>query len=154
MKPITKYQSDSGEVWNTAEDASAADAVGLLMAQFIAPLGPEADDEGCKFANGGGYIQHDPEVVVAARAEIVKFLRLGPLKWVFKGHEEVRDEEWQTGSILGRCIDDSHNLPRAVKDAWYRLHRIDEKGREWGQPYFTFHPEKAEQKEWTRRKAS
>lgn len=45
---------------------------------------------------------------------------------------------------IGRYFDDGgHNC---LYEAWSRLRCIDEKGREWGQPYYALNPEKGEQK--------
>jgi hypothetical protein len=145
----------SEEVWFVANDGAryqsdaaclAHEALLVDIAAAMLPLGPPVVDKGCDFANGGGYIPHDPAAVKAARSALAALT--------------VREEPWMSKSIgttppdevhpswFGRMTDDCNAI---LSTAWRRLCCIDSSGREWGQMYYALHPNEGTQEVWTAR---
>ena len=153
MKSKTVFIADDGMRYDTKAEAQVNESLTTKIARAIAPLGPRPRDPKCEFDNGGGYLPHDPAVVLACRVDVVKILKVGPLKQDLDlcgephMHQGLPLEQYHPMGWLGRVIDDS-DLPRAVKDAWYRFQCIDDQGREWGQVYFALNPTKGTQRIW------
>ena len=71
MKKITKYQAKDGREFNDELECIKHDAIIDEVTIIMAPLNPlPKKDEGCRFANGGGYIQQDLQTVIKARKEL------------------------------------------------------------------------------------
>lgn len=142
----------SHEVWYVANDGSRhtneADAVkrdALIVAvdAIMAPLGERVKDEKCNFANGGGYVRHDPAVVRSVKGALGRLTMKEHSYIDPKGCavEDVHPSWW------GRMLD---GMSGPLDRAWSRLYCIGDDGREWGQPYYASHPTEGTQKEWTR----
>lgn len=137
MRQVTKYRAEDGTLWETAERAIHRDHLLLEIAAALEPLGAEPED----ISNGNGYVQHVREAVLAAKRAL---LVLGKRE---TGHEVFNwpAEQVHNRSIVGRILDDSDIKP--LGRAWWRIMCIDERDREWGQPFFAANPEKGEQRE-------
>jgi hypothetical protein len=140
VKVVTKYESNDGKLFD-----SEADAVGheeyLKQAKTVAGILPPRPDDGCKFDNGAGYIQHTPELVREYKRAV---LLLAASK-----RPDVKFAEWAEKpdqvhgmSVVGRYIDDG--CDKYIGRLWYRVCCLDDQCREWGQPYFALHPGRAE----------
>lgn len=144
-KPITRWQTIDGSVFNTEAEANAHDALRVEIAAILAPLGPLPDDT--DFANGGGYLPHDPADVARAKAALCA-IAARTIPW-FREHEA---KDIHPMSFAGRLLDDCG--PSLLRSAWDRLACTDDRGREWGQPYYALHPTAGTQREWAQVEAS
>lgn len=139
MKKIQKYQADDGVEFNdkkTCEDYELLCAkVKIVMSQ----LPSKPDDDGCRFSNGHGFIQHTEVVVTKVKLELLDLIGTQiSHPWI---------EQTRSGiahlSYVGRLLDDYGIRP--LSNAWNRLYCIDVYFREWGQPYYAINPDKGEQ---------
>lgn len=91
---------------------------------------PRAIDEGCLFANGGGYIQHTPATFAAFLAAV---------QGLFDKHAPSLAKMFsaQPRGFVGRYLDDGGSPLYSV---YMRICMIDDSYREWGQPYYAIHP--------------
>lgn len=122
MKPITKYQSDDGNVFDTAEKCLAYEGMLSRLSEVeFRTLGPKPYSS--DFWNGGGYIQHDFDLVDECRSVV---------KEISKSGEEGSPEF------------------KAICKVLRRLESIDKNTREWGQPYFASNPFTGKQVEFQR----
>ena len=140
MKTLTKYQAEDGLEFTEAAECRKHEAnleeVKIIMSQL--PVRPD----GCDFDNGGGFIQHDKDVLIAVRARFCEFAkRYTDDKWLQQTIDLGLDAH---PSYVGRLIDDC--APNSIGKHWHRFMCIDSQFREWGQPYYANHPEKGEQK--------
>ena len=139
MKVITKYKASDGIEYIKEQDCirheELIERVNTIMGELI----PIPKSDGCAFENGKGFIQQDASVFKRARTNIL--LEIGKLvnhQWV---QETIDDESIDLGYV-GRLIDGDDLLP--LYRTLYRLKCVDRQYREFGQPYFALHPEKAE----------
>lgn len=140
MKEITKYEAIDGTEFDHEKDClkyeKLIETVNVIMDEL--PKTPK--DDGCNFANGKGYIQHDKTVLRQVQIKILKEVKKHiKHKWV----QETIDDENVHPSYVGRLIDDYRIDP--LNRAWYRFMCIDKSGREWGQPYFANNPKEGQQ---------
>lgn len=139
MQAITKYKSDRGREYATAEKAEAADKL-FAMQQEVSRLLPQAVDETCRYANGHGYVQHTQEDVDAFVAGITRLIR-----YEF-GDESECLKAWMEGyRYAGRYLDDSGSNTYRL---WSRWACIDSQLREWGQGFYKLNPHEGEQVQW------
>lgn len=136
MEIITKYKAEDGSVFNSEYDCMQYERLCLMVNEFMQELNPLPKENGCNFANGGGYIQQKKRPVERAKKEIVD---LGK-RWLASKHN------WSFNSI-GRLFDDSG--VKCLYHAWGRLSNIDTQYREWGQGYYAINPHKGVQKPYT-----
>lgn len=134
MKAIIKYQALDKTTFNTEEECVRYENLLNKVNKIMSKIGDKVKDKSCEFGNGGGYIQHNKEIVKKAQTDITN-LAIKELKL---------DKDYKFGSFIGRYIDDSG--VNCIKEAYCRLQCIDNKGREWGQPYFAINPDKGVQK--------
>lgn len=145
MKAVVRYQSNDGEMFANEIDARSRDRLIEDVDAAMQHLGPKWIDEGCRFANGHGYIQHTKESVEACKLAVHEIAK-GPLGWWFdsqindhgKTHESLALEthpSWPGILLDGGC--------KPLEVAYRRLMCIDSRFREWGQPYYAAHPETA-----------
>lgn len=139
MKEITRYQADDGTVFDTEEKAIKHDTKSLSIKKIYKLLKPIPEDDGCKFANGAGYVQQDPLAVQEFKRQI---MLMGAVHHAKMAEWAKNPIEVHPQSIVGRILCDCDSLLYA---AWSRVMCTDEKGREWGQPYYASNPDKAEQ---------
>ena len=140
MKTKTYYiAKDNSKHENEAKAISHEKFIDEI-AEAMKPLGERYDDGRCEYANGKGYVQHHPDDVLKAKTGIIKIAK-----------RVVPDDIWKhpaknihPHSFAGRLLSDSNDF---LYSAWRRFMCIDEKGREWGQPYYSLNPERAIQTE-------
>lgn len=140
MQAIHKFKADDGSEFNTATACVEYEALCAEVAEIMSTLPAPPIDDGCRFSNGDGYLQHEAATLERARVSILKiaqrFIKEPP--WL---QQTIDDPAAYHPSWAGRLIDDC--CPRPVKSAWYRFMCIDKQGREWGQPYYANNPEEA-----------
>lgn len=89
--------------------------------------------------SGHNFYQHVPADVLTVQSQIAK-LAFKTLKHEgYERHYDAvinADKPMGAYSMLGRFLDDSSS---PLSRAWNRILRIDEKYREWEQPYYTHH---------------
>lgn len=134
MKIVNKYESTDGLTFESAESCMKHEEGLFACAKIMIDL-PERPDD-INFSNGEGYVQHDIELALTVRNEL---LSLAKTHYDHRAFDEVKEYGLEArGSIVGRLIDDA--CPSCIKDAWYRFMCIDNNGREWGQPYYASKP--------------
>lgn len=134
MKQVSMWQAEDGTQYASAADAYARDLM-LNEVSNIASTLPERPESFGEHRNG--YIQHEPATVLWAQRAIAKIaLRR------FPGDRHVQfaiDADMPAGdSFLGRILSDTEDLSPLNK-VWWRISCIDDKWREWEQPYYTRH---------------
>lgn len=139
-KLVAKYKADDGAEFNNEADCIAHEALCAEIAEVVRLLPPRPQYDGGRFANGGGYIQHDEKTFHMVREALLRIAnRLFPHKWLAEAlekHSEVH------ASYPGRII---YETSPPVARAWYRFMCTDKSLREWGQPYYADYPHEAEQ---------
>lgn len=144
MKTVSMYQANDGKRFTSKADCRLYETIVKQRDTALSQLETIADKD-CSFANGGGYIQHDPEKVKKVKLQYLKLIELNTewkdLKKAVKNQKENLDKI----TFLGRYLDDSDSYFRS---GYYRLFMcIDELGREWGQPYYRLNPHEGKQKQ-------
>jgi hypothetical protein len=139
MEIVTKYKAFDGSEF-TSEAACIQHEQNCNIAEKIMQGIPKEPD-GCYFANGSGYIQHDKSKLLQTRNEFIEFCkRYSSHKWL----QETIDKGWDAhSSWAGRILDEC--APRSINKQWYRFSCIDSNFREWGQPYYANNPDQAKQ---------
>lgn len=138
MKSITKYVSDDGLEFTSERECISYEALCKEVSEIMDKLAPRPALPGCGFENGDGYIQHDPEVAWAAKVAILKVANgIFPHQWL----EQSMDDKSVDPSWAGRIIGDLSQ--KCVYQAWHRFQCMDKEFREFGQPYYALHPERA-----------
>jgi hypothetical protein len=135
MKAVTKYQADDGRLFDS-ESAAIEHEFYLSEIEGIEKALPPRPDDGCKFENGDGYLQHTQESVDAFKREIL-MLAARRLKDPKLAEWAKKPQEVHGFSYVGRLLDD---CDRHLYGLWSRVMCMDEKNREWGQPYFALNP--------------
>lgn len=133
----TKYKAEDGTIFDQISKCQSYEQQCLQIDYIMAFMGLEPEDPSCRFANGGGYIQHSIEEVNKARTAIMK-LGMAILN--------IKDSPGEY--MIGRAFDDNNN--KALYNAWKRLWCCDAQGREWGQMYYALNPEKGKQQIYTK----
>lgn len=142
MKTVTRYQADDGSLWADEAKARERDDLSRAVALAMAPLGPLFKNEsGCDFANGLGYVRHDPGTVRAVKGALILLSHPVIGYWLDEQAAKGVDLLAVHPSWFCRVID---HYSDPLAKAWSRLWCIDEQGREWGQPYYADHPGEAE----------
>jgi hypothetical protein len=131
VTPFTKYKCRNGAEFASEEAARKYEILLDEVDAAMAPLGRHPDT--CDFANGGGYLQHAPGAVFKAFDAIVALVER-TLASLPEGWQPLPSAEiWRCrGGIIGRYLDDSHSV---LWRAWVRFLCVDDRFREWGQPY-------------------
>jgi len=131
MKAITQYKAEDGTVFSDENQCAQYEKTCKKLDNIMAFMGPVPRDKGCTWTNGGGYIPHKPADVENAKNQLLVLARSMGI-------------DAQGFGILGRYLDDSGN--KAMYSAWGRLFNCDSQGREWGQGYYAYNPNKGVQK--------
>ena len=140
MQTVTRYKANDGTEFTNAVDAVDRDAL-LIEIEKANAIMKRAVDDGCSFTNGHGYIQHTPEEVNQFHIAVAVLIRL-----------EYNDEHAQTflknpRGIIHRILDDPKcPLGRTMN----RVFCIDDRYREWGQPFYAMNPDQGDQVECSR----
>lgn len=140
MKKITKYEAVDGTEFDTENECATYEKLMEKVNSIMAELPNKPNDDGCHFSNGGGYIQHDKTVLQNVKTKLlIEIKKHIDHKWV----DETMKDETVHPSYVDRLLDDYHIQP--LRNAWGRILCIDNKAREWGQPYFAYNPTKGTQ---------
>ncbi len=134
MKTIIRYEAEDGAVFKTSEACLKHEQLLLSASQILSALPARPEDT--EFTNGRGWIQHDPEVLLAV---YTRYLRLildttGPFKWLTETMAKPKKihPSW-VARYIGEC--DS-----ALYRGFHRFLCINfKKAREYGQPYYVDH---------------
>lgn len=139
MEVITRYKAYDGVEFTDEklchEHERNCDTASNIMVSM-----PEKPDD-CGFSNGGGYLQHDKDLLLKIRNEFLGFAkRYTGHKWI----QETIDKGFDVhSSYAGRILDEC--TPQSINRHWHRFMCIDDQGREWGQPYYANNPDKGDQ---------
>lgn len=108
--------------------------------KIIAQL-PERPDS-CDFSNGElGYIQHDRELFLKVRLELLEQAhKESPHDWLKQAMNDATIHSSWPSRIISECC------TRQLCLAWNRISCVDSEFREWGQPYYANNPDKAPNK--------
>lgn len=140
MEVITKYKAIDGKEFNTDLECLDHELLIKKVDEIMSPLHPIPKDDGCVFANGGGYIQHDKKILILVRRSLLELCKTYvDHKWI----QQTIDDESVDASWVSRLLGDYGINPLYM--AWNRFSCIDKNQREWGQPYYANNPEKAKQ---------
>ena len=130
METITKYKAFDGTEYLQESKCIEHESNCKIADSIISKLPAKPDS--CDFSSGGGYIQHDYNMLLSVRNEFLEFCkRYTDMKWIqetIDGGFNV-DPSW-AGRIIGECA------PNYISRMWYRFSCVDKKQKEWGQPYY------------------
>ena len=134
MKIIEKYVANDGTEFRNGKDALHRDEL-LNSISSIEKLLPTRPDD-ANFANGHGYIQHKYETIEKVKGFLYELCLI----------ESPSLSEYNFDSYgFVRSLDDSSS---PLYKLYYRIVMcVDDQLREYGQPYFANHPDKAEQRQ-------
>ena len=135
MKEIIKYVAKDGKEFSNKSKCIAYENLIDEVAEIMSAFPPEPEGDGCKFANGQGYIQHKEAYFTKAKREILAVARR------YSKHHWLEDDNSHPSYAM-RIIGE---LNTPLHDAWLRIYKTDKEYREFGQVYYAEHPEKAEQ---------
>ncbi len=141
MKTITKYIADDGTEFRDELKCLEHEALCSEIADVMSVLPRRPDNDGCRFANGGGYIQHEAGTLMTVRDRLLRIAQR------FTKDPSIQKE------LDGRAVHESHvqyainaMCPKVLIDAYNRISYTDPwTAREYGQMYFRNNPDKAEQ---------
>lgn len=141
-KAVTMYEANDGTRFSSLAAAESHDAVEARVRAIMAALpDPPAGDFGNERR---GYWQQNPTAVLAARVALVELALEFEVcnGWFNSAVEEDghRPADFHPLGVAGRVM--SEGAPAPLDRAWRRLCRIDDRGREWEQPYFAINPDK------------
>lgn len=140
MQAIQKFRADDGAEFRSEAECVAHEALCAEIDEVVSLLPPRPKDDGCNFANGDGYIQHDPMKFGRVREALLRIAnRLYPHKWFDQALAKPNEVH---SSYPARLIDETS---RPLATAWYRVSCTDNKFREWGQPYYANNPSEAKE---------
>ena len=129
MKSVTMYEAEDGTKFNDIDECQKYERLLTDIEVVMSGLHPTPKDDGCSFANGGGFLQQDPNVVINAKERIPE---------IYAKYTGQENPGWH-----GRCFCDSGITP--IYHAYSRIACVDGDGREWGQQYFTNNPHEGKQ---------
>ena len=137
MKTVLKYVADDGSEFESEQQCVEYEDLAKEVNDLLALL-PERPSN-CDFSNGGGYIQHDKDIFLNMREALLKIvMRYSTHRWI----REALEKPEVHPSWVGRIINDS--CPRPIRSAWDRIHCTSKDFKEYGQPYYAYHQEEAE----------
>jgi len=139
MKTIQKWQAVDG--CEFTEERKCIDYENTInrVQKIIDRLPKPPEDDGCNFANGHGYIKHDAQTFISVWNDLLdEFATIIDHRWIKKSKDLQAHP-----SYVGRLVGDYNVAP--YWKAWNRIQNTDIKTfREFGQPYFTSNPDKAD----------
>lgn len=136
---VTKYKAKDNREFTNENDCVEYELLIDRVDAIIARLPKLPKDDGCKFANGHGYIQHDKEILRGVWNDLLsEFSTKIDHKWI----EQSKDFKAHS-SYVGRLVGDYDIKPYWI--AWNRMSNVDlQTFREFGQPYYANNPNEAE----------
>lgn len=142
MKQITKFKAYNGREFTSADECLDYEARCKKADAVIARLATASELPGCGFANGEGFLQHDPKTFLKVRSDLLKLaMAESDHKWIGQSlADPTVDPSW-AGRIIGEGCNEQ------LDAAWRRVSCTDKSFREWGQPYYASHPEQGKQKQ-------
>lgn len=134
MKIKNKYVAIDNREFDSEEECLKHEQLLKSIEDIMDKMPAKPKDDGCSFANGHGYLQHDLASLRAAKDAIFD---------IWNGPENVKEGAKKASgpTIIGRYLDDSGS---PLYEPYMRLACVDSQGWEWGQAYYSLHPEKAE----------
>jgi len=139
MKPIIRFKANDGAIFGSISECRRRDELIEEVDKIMSMLPPRPDDDGCKFSNGRGYIQHDKSAFMAARHALLELANKHRPHNIFR--QAMKDMAVHSSWPSRIICDDDFLTP--LCHAWTRFACTDSKFREWGQPYFADHPDEA-----------
>jgi len=138
---VTMYRADDGCIFKTESEAVRRDRIIQEVKKAMEPIGELPPDPGCEFANGSGYYKHSLRDLEKVKRNLLHVFESNGFADHWTGLQNATCEKWQVDPwAFGRRLDGS--CP-PLEEAYGRLCCIDDYGREFGQPYFTKHPDRA-----------
>lgn len=138
MKAITKYVSDDGREFTDEAKCVAYEVLCAKVAAIMSKLDPIPDLPSCGFANGGGYLQHDPVIAAEARiALLVLANEVMPHRWFAETIANPDADSSWASRMIGEMSEP------CLWKAWSRFGCMTKGFREYGQPYFRLNPSEA-----------
>jgi hypothetical protein len=138
MKTITKYVSADGLEFNTERECVAHEFLCEDVRRAESRLLPRI--EGPAFDNGEGFVQQSGPVVLTFQRYLIRELQKRA-EWGLENWDAYLTADYPIGgSYMGRVM--SEAAPKPVRDAWWRIHCMDLKFREYGQPYYAAQADK------------
>lgn len=135
MKKISKFVADDGVEFFQRDECEKYEALTARIALVMSDFPAKPKDDGCSFASGGGYLQHDTVTFYRVRDAILRIAKeVAPHRWI----DDCIADKNAHPSYVARILGDYACRP--LSDAWYRFMCIDSQQREWGQPYFATNP--------------
>ena len=105
MKAITKYQAGDGAEFNTEQECAKHEMLIVGVANIMSVLSSKHD--GCDFANGSGFIQHDKDVLREIQVELLELMKKHiNHEWI----QQTIDDETIHPSYVSRQIVDANKL--------------------------------------------
>lgn len=139
MQTITKFRAYTGAEFDDVDKCRTYEDRCHRIDTELARL-PNHILSGCDFANGGGYIQHAAGTFYSVRENLLKIAK------------ETCDHRWIDQALADPSFHASwiHRLTSEGNDshldrAWHRILCTDPNLREWGQPFYAAHPDRAKQ---------
>ncbi len=138
MKIITKYVASDGEEFNSESSCAEHEQLIKWCDDLMKMLPELPKDDGCEFANGNGYIQHEKEIFETYRMAILK------------AAQDRIDHEWISQTItddsihpswVGKLLYEHDYAP--LYNVWIRVMNTDKDFREYGQGYYAANPHEA-----------
>jgi len=142
VKPVTRYQANDGAIFKTEADALKRDSIIEQVKEAMRFLPELPKDKNCDFANGAGYYQHDPKDIVKTKKLLLEVFKSNGFADHWTGLKNAECEEWQVHPSFFLRMLDGGCAP--LEFAYSRLYKIDELGREFGQPFYANNPDKAQ----------
>lgn len=137
MKQISKYEACDGTEFDNETECRHHEALIAAVGIIMSKLPSKPQDDGCRFSNGEGYIQHDKVILHKVKIQLLELMKkIVNHAWI----QQTIDDESVHPSYVGRLIGE-HGGP--LNSAWHRFQCIDRQHREWSQPFFASNPEKA-----------
>ncbi len=138
MKEIIKYVADDGLEFDDRAKCESYEAICARVQSLMSRLPAKPELPGCGFENGGGYVQHDPEVARAVRRGLLEIANeIMPHHWFTQSIEDETVHPSWPGRMIGEMSE------RCLSSAWQRFMCMTPDFREYGQPYFASHPQEA-----------
>lgn len=127
MKQISKFKAIDGKLFDTEAECKKYEGYLTLIENAHAAI-QSALDSSCDFANGGGFVQHNPLDLANFKSLVAQAIR-----------SQLGDKHAQMfidnpRGFIGRIIDDGDD--KYLKGFIYRIWSIDNQNREWGQPFY------------------
>jgi len=138
METITKFKAIDGKEFTDKNECIKYESLIERVNNVMSALPKNPD--GCDFANGSGFIQHDKQVLRQTQVKILELCKeYIDHKWIQQSIDDITVHPSWVARLLG-----DYGI-RPLENAWNRFQCVDSQGREWGQPYYAANPEKASQ---------